>query len=232
MLYKSDSVSVKYIEELKKENQDLTTIFSWLEEYSNIKFKYKDSKEAKNRLKNSLSNSKDLQKIPLSVVKDILDSTINEKQQGNPWGDMTYINCSDESISLIDSSEFDIFKLQSEVGQENILSTLSCYIFASTGLYSKIKYDKFESFINAIAKNYIKENPYHTDLHASDVLQTCHIYLKLADINKRLRLDEIDHTALLISCIVHDYKHPGVTNLFLVNTGDPIAIKYNGKNTI
>ncbi len=184
-------------------------------------------------MKSSLIKPEDLQKIPLSVVKDYLDSPFNNSfKQGHPWGDINFINCSDESISLIDSPQFNIFKLESEVGQENILSTLSCYIFASTGLYSKIKYDKFESFINAIAKAYRRENPYHTDLHASDVLQTCHIYLKHADINKRLRLDEIDHSALFISCVVHDYKHPGVTNLFLVNTGDPIAIKYNGIDII
>jgi len=32
---------------------------------------------------------------------------------------------------------------------------------------------------------------------------------------------------LLISTIIHDYKHPGVTNAFLINTADKIAIKYN-----
>lgn len=181
-------------------------------------------------MKDSLNKPEGLQKIPLTIVKDFLgsDSLIEGIKSEYSKDDINYINCSDESISSIESPEFNIFKLKSEVGKENILSTVSCYIFASTGLYSKIRYDKFESFINAIAKGYRRENPYHTDLHAADVLQTCHIYLQYADINKRLRFDVLDHSALLISCIIHDFKHPGVTNLFLINTADPIALKYNG----
>lgn len=55
------------------------------------------------------------------------------------------------------------------------------------------------------------------------------LFLKLGYIKEKLSLDDIDQCALLISTIIHDYKHPGVTNGFLVNTSHPIAIKYNGK---
>ena len=55
------------------------------------------------------------------------------------------------------------------------------------------------------------------------------MFLKLGGITDKLKLSESDVCALLISTIIHDYKHPGRTNLFLINTGHPIAIKYNGK---
>jgi cAMP-specific phosphodiesterase 4 len=55
------------------------------------------------------------------------------------------------------------------------------------------------------------------------------IYLKKGNMKQVLRLDDIDQCALLISTIIHDYKHPGLTNGFLVTTSHPIAVKYNGK---
>ncbi len=215
----------KYFEDLISQNKDLQTIFSWLEEYSTLEFKHKDKTIAKNRLRGSLSRPEELHNIPF--VKNYLENDEdNDKKLHTEH--INIIHCSDESIASIESPAFNIFNLQSEVGEENILSTISSYIFASTGLFSKIKYEKFESFINEVAKGYKKDNPYHTDLHAADVLQTCHIYLKYGEIKQRLRLEDTDHSALLISCIIHDYKHPGVTNAFLINTGDPIAIQYNG----
>ena len=54
------------------------------------------------------------------------------------------------------------------------------------------------------------------------------IYLKKGEIKEKMKLDDIDQCSLLISAIIHDFKHPGVTNAFLINTSDPIAIKYNG----
>jgi hypothetical protein len=54
------------------------------------------------------------------------------------------------------------------------------------------------------------------------------IYIKKSHIKKTLNLNDIDLCALLIGTIIHDYKHPGVTNVFLVNTANKIALKYNG----
>jgi hypothetical protein len=139
-----------------------------------------------------------------------------------------YLNFSEECITSIEDPSFDIFKLEKEVGEENTLSTVSCYIFSSMGFYSLIKYDKFEVFIQQVAKGYKRENKYHNDLHAADVLQTCMIYLKLGGVKDKLKLDDLDMTALSISTIIHDYKHPGLTNAFLINTSHPLSIKYNG----
>jgi hypothetical protein len=65
-------------------------------------------------------------------------------------------------------------------------------------------------------------------LHAADVLQTCSIFLKWGKVAEVLKLSDLDCCSLLISTIIHDFKHPGKTNLFLINTGHSIAIQYNG----
>lgn len=36
--------------------------------------------------------------------------------------------------------------------------------------------------------------------------------------------------ALLMSAAVHDLRHPGVNNNFLVTTGHPLATRYNDKS--
>ena len=65
-------------------------------------------------------------------------------------------------------------------------------------------------------------------MHAADVVHTCMVYLKKGNIAELLNLDEYDLSSVVIACLIHDFKHPGYTNTFLVNTSHPIAIKYNG----
>ena len=55
------------------------------------------------------------------------------------------------------------------------------------------------------------------------------VYLKKGNIAELLKLDEYEISSVVIACLIHDFKHPGTTNSFLVNTSHPIAIKYNGK---
>lgn len=56
------------------------------------------------------------------------------------------------------------------------------------------------------------------------------VYLKKGNIPELLKFDDYEVSSLIIACLIHDYKHPGFTNGFLVNTSHPIAIKYNGNN--
>jgi hypothetical protein len=53
--------------------------------------------------------------------------------------------------------------------------------------------------------------------------------MKYGKIQEAFKLSDLDSCALLISAIIHDFKHPGKTNLFLINTGHAIAVQYNGK---
>ena len=155
---------------MKKENKELLTIFSWLEEYSTIKIKQKDGL-AKLNLKDVLNDKNaelKIDHIPISMVRNYFNYEIkrgseegnNNKEQEREEG-MKFINFSEECIEKIEEPTFDIFKLEKEVGEENILSTVSCYIFTTMGFYSIVRYDKFEMFIHEVAKGYNRNNPYH-----------------------------------------------------------------------
>lgn len=60
-------------------------------------------------------------------------------------------------------------------------------------------------------------------------MHTGMIYINKGNLRNLLNLDDYDIASLLIACMIHDFKHPGYTNGFLVNTSHKIAIKYNGK---
>ena len=58
------------------------------------------------------------------------------------------------------------------------------------------------------------------------------LYTKKANFTKFLNLNLLDLASLFISCIVHDYKHPGYTNQFLININSPIAIRSNDTDVL
>lgn len=44
--------------------------------------------------------------------------------------------------------------------------------------------------------------------------------------------DDLTRFATLFAAIVHDVRHPGVTNNFLVSTGHPLALRYNDRSPL
>lgn len=92
--------------------------------------------------------------------------------------DNNYLSINESLVNSIETPEFNIFDLRESIGQSNVLSCVSCYIFITESLFSLINYTNFEFFIDKIASGYSKNNKYHNDLHAADVVQTCYVYLK------------------------------------------------------
>lgn len=43
-----------------------------------------------------------------------------------------------------------------------------------------------------------------------------------------MQLDALDIFSLYFSALIHDYKHPGVTNGYLIQTASEVAVLYNG----
>ena len=45
-------------------------------------------------------------------------------------------------------------------------------------------------------------------------------------------MNDIDHLACYIAAAVHDYRHPGLSNDSLINSGDKVALTYNDKSPL
>ena len=182
--------------------------------------------ESKSEIPSNLLNSEKLSKTNQISLNNIMDKKyISPKYYKIP-------NLPDNIISIIESENFNIFNLEEKIGSENTLPIIGSYILKRYNLFSKIDYEKFESFIEEIRKGYNRENPYHTDLHAADVTQTCLIYILKGKMKEIFNLNDLDIASIYISCMVHDYKHPGYNNLFLININSPISIRHNDTNVL
>ena len=126
----------------------------------------------------------------------------------------------------IETEDFDIFDLDKKSNKKSLI-LIGNYVFNRFGFNNIIKYSMFENWCKKISNGYNRKNPYHTDLHAGDITQSCLVYFKCGKINEICKLSQLSKCALFLSCICHDYKHPGVNNNFLKDTKNALAIQYN-----
>ena len=223
---KIDSSTFKNLEKMKEKKPSLKIKLGWFEEYSLLNKEEEIYKlTRKTLLQNSLNskNSKDIK----TKVSQHRRNTLNPELLKS--GIMNRIN---EDLLDFESPNFNIFKLEEKVGRDNILPVTSIYIFSSFGLFSIIDYTKFEPFIFRVASSYHRQNPYHTDLHAADVVQSLLVYTLFGNLQKILDFNDLDLICLFISAGIHDLGHPGYTNNFLINTKNELAIKYNDQSVL
>jgi len=139
-----------------------------------------------------------------------------------------------------------MFGLQQQVA-DPIGFVLSC-VLGFHGLVDTmgIGHARIQAFSSALNQGYNPAIPFHNGTHAADVLYCSHMLLVQSGMtiggqkNKEKETGTVEDAvleagsvlALLISAAVHDFKHPGVTNAFLVNTNDALAIMYNDKSVL
>jgi len=134
----------------------------------------------------------------------------------------------------VDLWDFDVFELEvCSLGNPllNICKTVFTeerYEFVSN---SKIEQGRLLEFLLQIEQGYGSGqeegavNKYHNRVHAADVLQSVHFFLTTCGFAHVLT--DIEQMALLLAAVVHDYKHPGRSNLFVCKTRGKLAIIYN-----
>ena len=160
----------------------------------------------------------------ISLNKRVIQSKLNpNKKEVMNIPDINLIT----KNNPIDSKDFNIFEFESKVGQTNTLLLIGSYIYKKFDFSKIIQEIKYVNWSKKIAAGYSRLNPYHTDLHASDVTQTCFLYLLQDGVKDISQVDNIDICSLILSCMCHDFKHGGLNNNFLRLTKDKLAIRYN-----
>lgn len=81
---------------------------------------------------------------------------------------------------------------------------------------------KINFFLNDLQVNY-KENHYHNAIHAADVLASGLFIISNSIITAHL--SDLDIMIVILAHLGHDVGHPGLTNRFLINFQDPLAIR-------
>ena len=100
-------------------------------------------------------------------------------------------NLSLSLLTNIETKDFNIFDLDKKT-TKNTLPLIGYYIFNRFGFHNIIKYNYFVNWCRKIAEGYNRKNPYHTDLHAADITQTCLVFFKIGKINEICKFNPYD----------------------------------------
>jgi len=83
------------------------------------------------------------------------------------------------------------------------------------------------SFVEAMQNGYTdpSQAPYHNFTHAVDATLSMHHMLNVNSTEHYF--SPLERFALVLSASAHDIGHPGVNNIYLVETADELALRYN-----
>nr|VZI21102.1 unnamed protein product [Spirometra erinaceieuropaei] len=130
----------------------------------------------------------------------------------------------------LDQWGMDIFKVADYTAYP--LTCVTYTILKQRGLINKFQIPHWNLVrcLQAVECHYSATTPYHNKIHAADVVQSVHVLLQAPALDSVFTDAEL--TAVIFACAVHDVNHPGVTNQYLVNTNDALAILYNDSSVL
>eukprot|EP00741_Cyanophora_paradoxa_P000188 tig00000402_g182.t1 len=89
---------------------------------------------------------------------------------------------------------------------------------------------RLSSFLRTVEAHYL-DNPYHSAIHAADVVQSLHFLLLRGGLASRL-LSDLEVLAAILAAVVHDLGHGGFTNAFEIATSSERALVYNDRSPL
>jgi 3'5'-cyclic nucleotide phosphodiesterase len=124
---------------------------------------------------------------------------------------------------------FDIWFIHETTGKS--LSVVGKYLFLKWNLIDFLTEteDRIDTFFEKLEEGYFN-NPYHNSCHAADVLHSDLFFIMQSHLNKSLT--QLELICCIIASLGHDIGHPSVTNRFLVNNRDKIAVRYNDQSVL
>ncbi len=146
------------------------------------------------------------------------------------WSDINHLwNYPSSDVEFnYNSWEFNIWNLDHQ--QLMTLSFLIIHSYNFPATFS-IRTDTWYNLMNRVqALMGTHENPYHNFQHVMDVFQSCNAFVR--EFDARSWLNDLQVFSLLIACLVHDLEHPGTNNIYQVNAGTVLALRYNDMSVL
>eukprot|EP00899_Mesostigma_viride_P003718 jgi/Mesvir1/13347/Mv16861-RA.1 len=88
----------------------------------------------------------------------------------------------------------------------------------------RLPLEKLMKFLAALDKG-MPSNGYHNSTHIADVTNSLFHLLKSSGVGAYLT--RLDMLAVVTAALVHDFRHPGLNNDFVVKAADTLALRYN-----
>ncbi|XP_033149453.1 calcium/calmodulin-dependent 3',5'-cyclic nucleotide phosphodiesterase 1 isoform X6 [Drosophila busckii] len=131
-------------------------------------------------------------------------------------------------LKNLDNWTFDVFAL-TEAASGQVIKYVAYDLLNRYGAMHKFKIAPgvLETFLHRVEEGYCRyRNPYHNNLHATDVMVTMHYFLYTGLMNW---LTDLEIFAALLAALIHDFEHTGTTNNFHVMSGSDTALLYNDR---
>ena len=192
-----------------------------------IKNEMRKKAEIENQISSNLFNSKNN---TISTKNTSTDTMISYQKKMSLIKTENILRYEKYDISkLITSKNFDIFKLESLIGYDNVLPLMGRTILENLGLLDEgiICQEKLVKFLISISNLYKPSTLYHNSMHGADVTQSAYIYITHSNAEKIAKTNVIDILSIIIAALGHDLGHPGLTNMYHMNDSTEIAITYN-----
>ncbi|CAI2736210.1 unnamed protein product [Schistosoma spindalis] len=134
-------------------------------------------------------------------------------------------------IKNLNNWDFNIFHLK-RITSNYTIRDIGLQIMNEYDLFHKLKLNYFmmARIFSSIEAAYHNFNPYHTALHAADVLQAMHCFISQSQLLTILSPTEI--FASLLAAALHDADHPGVNQSYLEKTGDFLVDLYKSVSVL
>ena len=144
---------------------------------------------------------------------------------GSPYSQysMKRICQADEDSSKkagVDARQMDDYEIDADAGYDFI---------SSSEIMLPIR--KVCNYFRVIENDYYSDNPFHNEIHASDVLQSIHCLLQLSK-STTFQPTKVECFTLLFSAAVHDVRHPGRNNIFQIKARTRLSYVYNNQSIL
>ncbi|CAI2381292.1 unnamed protein product [Moneuplotes crassus] len=138
-----------------------------------------------------------------------------------------------EVMESLETLDFDIFDFK-EKTENRELTTVASLLLNKHSLYTElgIQPNEFLILLDKVASGYDAKVPYHNATHAADVCQTLYCFMVKGNWITLSQLGNLDLLSMILGASVHDYEHPGVNNMYLINSSDKLAIRYNDESVL
>ncbi|KAG9511109.1 cAMP-specific 3',5'-cyclic phosphodiesterase 4D [Fragariocoptes setiger] len=135
-----------------------------------------------------------------------------------------------ELMDNIDAWGLNIFDVHN-YSQSHSLTSVMYTIFKKRNLIEtfRISPQKLINYLVTLESHYL-DVPYHCSIHAADVTQAIHVLLLIPSFENTFT--DLEILAALFAAAIHDVDHPGVTNQYLINSDNELALMYNDTSVL
>lgn len=132
-----------------------------------------------------------------------------------------------------DGWDLDTLKI-AEITNGRPLMYVTAAMFDIHELHEEFRIEKIvlRNFLFTLDDGYLA-NPYHNSSHAADVVNSVnYLMTRLNDGQIRDTLTNLEFYAALVAAAIHDFRHPGKSNNYMIKCKHDLAIQYNDRSIL